>query len=242
MRFRDQVVAVTGAAGGIGRVLVERFTAEGAVVAGSDIAAASGVDVTDRAAVHEWVAAVERRHGPIDVLVNNAAVTRDVEFVDLAEEQWHRELDVTLTGAFLCAQAVLPSMIARERGAIVNISSVNAVSYFGNEAYSAAKAGLLSLTRSLAVKYGPHGVRCNAVVPGTIRTPIWDERVAAAPGILNRLAVWYPLGRVGTPDDVASAVLFLASADAAWITGVALPVDGGLLAGNRAMTEQLVIP
>ncbi|MFI6599484.1 SDR family oxidoreductase [Nonomuraea sp. NPDC050536] len=241
MRFRDQVVAVTGAAGGIGRVLVDRFTAEGAVVAEGDIQGASGVDVTDRATVQEWVAGVERRHGPIDVLVNNAAVARDAEFVDLPEEQWHHELDVSLTGAFLCAQAVLPGMLERRRGVIVNISSVNAVSYFGNEAYSAAKAGLLSLTRSLAVKYGPHGVRCNAVVPGTIRTPIWDERVAVAPDILDRLAVWYPLGRVGTPDDVASAVLFLASADAAWITGVALPVDGGLLAGNRLMTEQLVI-
>jgi NAD(P)-dependent dehydrogenase (short-subunit alcohol dehydrogenase family) len=123
---------------------------------------------------------------------------------------------------------------------IVNVASVNAVGFYGNEAYSAAKAGLLSLTRSLAVGYGKHGIRCNAVVPGTIATPIWQQRVDRDPAILERLKRWYPLGRVGTPQDVGAAIAFLAGDDASWITGVALPVDGGLLAGNGPMTDDIL--
>jgi len=126
-------------------------------------------------------------------------------------------------------------------GAIVNVASVNALACFGNEAYSAAKAGMLSLTQNVAVRYGRHGIRANAVVPGTIRTPVWDARLALDPTVLDTLVKWYPLGRVGEPDDVASAVLFLASDEAAFITGTTLRVDGGLLAGNPVMAEELLV-
>jgi NAD(P)-dependent dehydrogenase (short-subunit alcohol dehydrogenase family) len=125
-------------------------------------------------------------------------------------------------------------------GVILNISSVNALGYYGNEAYSAAKAGILSLTRSLAVRYGPSGVRVNAIAPGTLRTPAWEKRREADPGVFERVARWYPLGRIGEPEDVAGAALFLASDEAAWISGAVLPVDGGLTTGNMEMMKEII--
>jgi NAD(P)-dependent dehydrogenase (short-subunit alcohol dehydrogenase family) len=117
---------------------------------------------------------------------------------------------------------------------------VNAFAYFGNEAYSAAKAGIVNLTRSLAVRYGPFGVRVNAIAPGTLRTPAWEERRQKDPDVFDRVAKWYPLGRIGEPEDVAGAALFLASDEAAWISGAVLPVDGGLTAGNMEMAREIV--
>ncbi len=186
------------------------------------------------------VGLARREFGPVDVLVNNAARATDKDLLDLDDEQWESDVSVALKGSFLCARAVLPDMTARGSGVIINVSSVNALGYFGNEAYSAAKAGVLSLTRSLAVRYGPSGVRANAVVPGTLRTPAWEERRRSDPEIFERVAAWYPLGRVGEPEDVANAALFLASDEASWITGVALPVDGGLLAGNARMMREMI--
>src|SRR5262245_9218253 len=132
-------------------------------------------------------------------------------------------------------------MIERKCGVIVNIASVNALGYFGNEAYSAAKAGIISLTESLAARYGRYGIRANAIAPGSIRTPIWQHRIDKDPGVLNRLKKWYPLGRIGEPEDVANAALFLASDAAAWISGIVLRVDGGLMAGNPLMAEDLLV-
>lgn len=255
MRFQDRTVIVTGGASGIGAVMATRFAAEGATVVIAEINAEAGaataeqipgarsvpVDVSAPEQVRDLVREVESENGAVDILVNNAAKCTDIPFGELTETEWNADVDVTLKAAFLTSQAVLPAMVARGKGAIVNISSVNGVAYYGNEAYSAAKAGLLSLTRSLAVKYGPDGIRCNAVVPGTIRTPIWQKRVAVDPEVLDRAVRWYPLGRLGTADDVASAALFLASDEASWISGVALPVDGGLLAGNFAMTSDIVV-
>ena len=126
------------------------------------------------------------------------------------------------------------------RGVIVNIASVNGLAFFANEPYSAAKAGVISLTRSMATRYGRHGIRAVAIAPGTIRTPIWQERVDKEPAIFERLVRWYPLRRVGEPEDVAAAAAFLASDDASWITGEVLRVDGGLLAGNERMARELV--
>lgn len=255
-RFAGRTVLITGAGSGIGRVMSEQFAAEGARVAVTDrlgdraeetaagIDAAGGsaralvMDVTDRAAVRETVAAV----GPVDVLVNNAVHPCDTRFEDLTEPEWDAVVGTSLKGPFAVSQAVLPAMVERGAGAIVNIGSVNASAYLGNEAYSAAKAGLESLTRSLAVRYAPRGIRANLVAAGTIRTPVWSRRAARDPQILARLERWYPMGRVGRPEDVSAAVRFLASDEAGWITGAVLRVDGGLLAGSRPMTEDILGP
>ena len=197
-------------------------------------------DVTDAADVEAMVEATREAFGPLDVLVNNAAKATDADFLDLSGEAWDDDVAVTLKGAFLCSQAALVDMVENGSGVILNISSVNAVAYFGNEAYSAAKAGILSLTRSLAVHYGPQGVRVNAIVPGTLKTPAWEQRRREDPEVFERVAKWYPLGRVGDPEDVAGAALFLASGDAAWISGAVLPVDGGLTAGNLQMAQEIV--
>jgi meso-butanediol dehydrogenase / (S,S)-butanediol dehydrogenase / diacetyl reductase len=133
----------------------------------------------------------------------------------------------------------VPGMIERRRGVIINIASVNGLTGLGEEPYSAAKAGLLNLTQNMAIKYGQYNVRANAICPGTVRTPIWQERVEQDPEIFERLAAWYPLGRVGEPEDIAKAALFLASDDAAWITGAILNVDGGLMAGSYRMSQAL---
>jgi NAD(P)-dependent dehydrogenase (short-subunit alcohol dehydrogenase family) len=130
-------------------------------------------------------------------------------------------------------------MIERRQGVILNVSSVNGMFGIGEEGYSAAKAGVLNLTQNLAMRYGKYGIRANAISPGTIRTPIWDKRLARDPNVFEELNKWYPLGRVGEVDDVVAAALFLCSDEAAWITGVNLPVDGGLTAGSYRMMEDL---
>lgn len=253
--MESRVVLITGAGSGIGRVTAQAFAGQGDRVVATDInlagvqETASGhdlieavhLDVRDTAEITRLVADVRERHGRLDVLINNAMICSDAAFESRDAAEMSGELDVNLGGAIRLTQAVIAGMRAQAGGVILNVSSVNGVQYFGNEVYSAAKAGLINLTRSIAVRYGPEGIRCNAVAPGTIATPHWDARVAVEPDVLDRVAQWYPLGRVGRPEDVSSALIFLASDVAAWITGVTLPVDGGLLAGNRAMTDQLVI-
>ena len=258
MRFKDQVVVVTGGGSGIGRVMTLRFAAEGArvgvvdcigeradavtaeVLAAGGKAASVHADVSSSRDVKAMVEAVTSRLGLVDVLVNNAACADGDDVIDMDEATWEHDVAVVLKGVFLCSKAVLPSMIERRAGVIVNIASVNGLSALGNEAYSAAKAGVINLTQGIAVRYGRHGIRCNAIAPGTIRTPIWQERIDRDPVVFKRLVKWYPLGRVGEPDDVASAAMFLASDEASWITGAVLPVDGGLLAGNYRMTRELL--
>jgi NAD(P)-dependent dehydrogenase (short-subunit alcohol dehydrogenase family) len=122
---------------------------------------------------------------------------------------------------------------------ILNIGSVNGLMAVGESAYSAAKAGMVNLTANMAIHFGDKGVRVNCIAPGTIRTPIWGERLEKEPKVFDRIATWYPLGRVGEPEDIAQAALFLCSADAAWITGVTLPVDGGLTAGSYRFNRDL---
>jgi meso-butanediol dehydrogenase/(S,S)-butanediol dehydrogenase/diacetyl reductase len=258
MRFKDKVVIVTGGGSGIGRVMAQRFAAEGAKVAvvdwledrakavSAEISRAGGqaaairADVSAASDVESMVAEVGSRLGPVDVLINNAAIADGDDVLQIDQATWDRDVAVVLRSVFLCSKAVLAPMIERGGGVIVNIASVNGLSALGNEAYSAAKAGVINLTQGIAVRYGQHGVRCNAIAPGTIRTPIWQERIDRDPVVFQRLVKWYPLGRVGEPDDIANAALFLASDEASWITGTVLRVDGGLLAGNFRMTRELL--
>jgi len=257
-RFSGRTVLVTGGGSGIGRVMAKRFAAEGAAVVVVDIVAASADEVAREIAdaggkaigVHADVsitpdvaamrAAAEDAFERVDVLVNNAAIEGGDDLLVIDEAMWDRDLAVCLKSVFLCSKEVLPGMVARRSGVIVNISSVNALAYFANESYSAAKAGVISLTRSIAVRYGRDGIRCVAIAPGTIRTPIWQERVEKKAEVFERLTRWYPLRRVGEPEDVASTALFLASDEASWITGTVVTVDGGLLAGNEQMARELV--
>jgi len=247
-RFDGYGVLITGAGRGIGAATARLLAAEGARVLVTDLdgaraesvaveiradgfaAEATACDVADRAAVEAAVSYAVETFGGLDVLVNNAysCSLDSMLFEDEPDETWHRDLDISLGGAYRCSRAAMPHLAASGRGAIVSIGSVNGTQDFGNHAYSAAKAGLASLTRTLAGHAGPRGVRANLVVPGTIRTDAWAGREAE----LDRVTPLYPLGRVGEPEDIAKAVAFLASSDAAWITGTSLCVDGGLTAVN----------
>jgi meso-butanediol dehydrogenase/(S,S)-butanediol dehydrogenase/diacetyl reductase len=240
-RFEGSVALVTGAAHGIGRACAERLAAEGArvLVADLDRVAADRValelpgrghralalDVTEQPSVdHAFAAAAE---GALDVLVNVAGGdTRHGSFEDTDDEVWRRMTELNLLGVVRCCRAAIPHLRRSTRSpAIVTVSSVNALTALGSEPYSAAKAGVVSLTGNLALSLAADRIRVNGVAPGTIRTRVWDDQDGGA----DLLLPLYPLGRVGEPEDVAAAVAFLASTDAAWITGHTLPVDGGLL-------------
>jgi meso-butanediol dehydrogenase / (S,S)-butanediol dehydrogenase / diacetyl reductase len=181
--------------------------------------------------------------GRIDVLVNNAARTAKGNLAQTTPDEWEDEIRGTLTGAFPVSRAVLPHMLARGQGAIVNVGSVNGLLALGNPGYSAAKAGLLNLTKALATEYGRSGIRANMVSPGTVRTghPTWQERLKRDPRVFEKLARWYPVGRVGEPADVAAAIAFLASDEAAFVNGANLVVDGGLTAGLAPMIDELTL-
>ncbi len=258
---RQTVALVTGGGRGIGRAIVRHLAAEGAALAVLDLdgavaeevaaelataghrALALAADITDPAAVEAAVAAAEAALGPLTLLVNNAGFTDAGDLAGLSLDSWRREVAINLDGPYFCLRAVLPRMAARRAGAVVNVASVNGTRFFGNPAYSAAKAGVINLTQAVATEYGRHGIRCNAVLPGSVRTAnrSWEIRLQKDPQVFDKLARWYPLGRVAEPEDVAKAVSFLGSADASYITGAALPVDGGLLAGMNVMIEEFIL-
>ena len=244
-RFEGQTVLVTGASRGLGRVMATAFAAEGAFVfvgfrsqekqaqetlaqvkaRGGD-GALHGFDVGDGAAVDAAVDAMLAARGKLDVVVNNAGVARDELFAMMKRESWREVMSANLDGTFNVCRAVARPMMGKKRGAIVNVASVSAQRASpGQVNYAASKGGVIALTQTLAAELGPRGVRVNAVVPGLCNVgmvDVLDKRLLAA-----RLA-HLPLRRLGTGDEVADAVLFLASDDAEYVVGQALVVDGGL--------------
>ena len=242
-------VLLTGAGGGIGHALVETFNAAGALLSGADREAS----LLDTLALHRRLvfdladaAATARAVGELlhdavpDVLVSNAGHTRadTLEQVDAAA--WAEELAVNLTGAFNVASPVVEAMAGRGYGSVVFVASVNGLAHYGNPAYSAAKAGLIAYAKALAVERGAAGVRVNVVCPGSVRTPAWDHRFERQPDLIDKLLPHYPLGRMVTPQEVACAVLFLASPAASGITGAVLTVDAGLTAGNYRFVTDVI--
>jgi NAD(P)-dependent dehydrogenase (short-subunit alcohol dehydrogenase family) len=244
---------VTGAASDIGQAIVRTLVAEGAyvVLADNDLETVEAVarDVPGTEAVHldlrsadsvrRVAADIVERLGAPDQLVNGAALCNGGSLQSVDEDTWAQDLDVVLAGTIRVSQALLPAMREAGHGAVVNIASVNGHGYFGADAYSAAKAGVLNLTKTLAAQYGPYGVRVNSVSPGTVVNAKRRRQLAADPHALDRATEWYPLGRVGVPQDVADAVVFLLSDKASWITGTDLRVDGGLMAGMPGLAEAL---
>ncbi|MGF1561014.1 MAG: SDR family NAD(P)-dependent oxidoreductase [Geminicoccaceae bacterium] len=250
MRFTDQVVIITGAAQGIGFACAEAFVAEGAQVVVADVDADKGAaaverlrgdqghalfvpcDVGARADVDQLIAQTTAQFGRLDVLVNNAAILRAADALDLSEDDFDDVLRVNLKGAFLCAQAAAKVMVAQGKGAIINMSSVNGVLTIPNILpYNVAKGGLDQLTRGLALSLADKGVRVNGVGPGSIMTDMLAQVMtddAARAKILSRT----PMGRCGEPQEIASIVTFLASDAASYITGQTVYADGGRLTLN----------
>ena len=246
MRLEDRIAIVTGAARGIGQAIALRFGQEGARVAVVDlreeeghqtvrlIQAAGGqamfvrTDVSDQSQVLAMVDAVVRQWGTIDILVNDAGICPFEDFLDMSEALWNQVLDVNLKGYFLCSQAVAKVMIEQGvRGRIIAVSSIS--SEFGGSSqahYCASKAGINLLVKSMAISLGPHGITCNAVLPGTVETDI-NREALADPGVRDYWSKRTPLGRLGQPEDIAGPVLFFASDDSAWCTGSMLVADGG---------------
>jgi len=251
-RLSGKVALITGGGTGIGRACALLFGAEGARVAiagrrtgpleevrrgiegagGSALAVAC--DVTERASVEAAVAAIMGDLGRLDVVVNNAGAVVVATVEETSDEEWRRVLDANLTGTFLVSRAVLPALRKAGGGSIVNIASIlGLVSRKQRAAYSAAKAGVVGLTRAMALDHAHENIRVNCVCPSIIETELGLQSIAKAPdpqAERRRRAAEIPLGRMGKPEDVAQMALYLASDESAWVTGAALPLDGGLTA------------
>jgi 3-oxoacyl-[acyl-carrier protein] reductase len=252
--MKDKVVLITGGAAGIGKATALRFAEEGAVVVICDVNQEAGeatakelgskgsfykVNVTDREEVRNWIEDVVAAHNRVDILINNAGVLRDgqlVKFKDgelvgqMSEEDYDLVISVNLKGVFNCTQAVAPVMVKQGSGVILNASSVVGLDgNFGQTNYVATKFGVIGMTKVWSRELGRYGIRVNAVAPGFIATEI----VTAMPEkIIERMKARTPIGRMGDPRDVANAYLFLASEEAAFITGETLRVDGGIVVGT----------
>ncbi len=249
-RLTEKIAFVTGGARGIGRAIVEKFVAEGAWVTFADVdeqagrltqaeLSAAGVsadfcraDITVEADVQGAIDRVVQRHGALDVLVNNAGVNAYFDATEMTEAEWDRTFAVDLKGAWLCAKHALGPMKRAGRGSIVNIASIHAtLTIPGMFPYAAAKAGIVGLTRSLALEYAPAGIRVNAVLPGYTRTRLVDEWLGTQPdpaAAERRVLSTIPLRRMATPAEIANLVAFVASDEASAIAGASLAADGGL--------------
>jgi 3-oxoacyl-[acyl-carrier protein] reductase len=246
MQVKDKVVMITGAARGIGKNAAKMFLANGAKVAVCDVNETQlqeavkdlnptgalplltvAANVTDRASVERAVKTVTEKWGRVDVLINNAGITRDALLAKMVESDFDKVIDVNLKGVFNCTQAVLPAMVAQGKGAIINTSSI--VGVYGNVGqtnYAAAKAGMIGMTKTWAKELGRKGITVNAVAPGFTMT----EMLATVPEkILDSIKDKTPMKRLGSPDDIGNAYMFLASDAATFVTGQVLGVDGGLV-------------
>ncbi|MCF1742028.1 SDR family oxidoreductase [Paradevosia shaoguanensis] len=252
--FTGKTIVVTGAAGGIGQCLCLWFGQRGARIIGIDKAVNTvqvvsaledngidamflRLDIGDPNSVEMAFAEIDG----VDVLINNAGYSNHHTLNVTTTQSWAEEVNGNLNGAFNCVHAVLGRMKAAGRGSIINVASVNGLSALGDPAYSAAKAGMISMTRTLAQEVGKYGVRANVVLPGTVRTPLWRERAQKDPQVLKTLERWYPMGRIVEPEEVASVVGFLASDAASAVSGAVLPVDCGLSSGNIVMARELTL-
>ncbi len=244
MRLKNKVSIITGGSRGIGRSAVIKFCEEGAKVVIWDVLKEDGeklasemsgkgyvcifqfTDVTNASMIEKNVNSIIEQFGQIDVLVNNAGITRDATLFKMTEEQWQQVINVNLTGVFNCTKAVAPHMVERGKGKIINTSSVVALyGNFGQSNYVATKSGIIGLTKVWARELGRKGICVNAVAPGFIET----EMVMSVPEkVLQMMKEKTPLGRLGKPEDIASAYLFLASDEADYINGAVLSVDGGM--------------
>ncbi len=254
MRLQGKVSLITGGAAGIGKATALRFAEEGASivfcdvnqVAGEDLLKELGpaarfdrVDVVDRKEVQVWVDSVIGQYGRIDVLINNAGITRDAQFVkmkdgvlvkQMEENSFDEVISVNLKGVFNCTQAVTPQMIKQGSGVIVNASSVVGLyGNFGQTNYTASKAGIIGMTRVWARELGKYGIRVNAVAPGLIMTEMLQKMPE---NVLADMKSHTPIGRLGEPRDIANAYLWLASDEASFVHGAILSVDGGIVLGT----------
>jgi 3-oxoacyl-[acyl-carrier protein] reductase len=245
MRFENRVVLVTGGAAGIGKATAEKFAAEGARVVICDVKDVTDqpdyykVNVADRQAVQAWVDDVMAKYGRIDVLVNNAGVTRDGQLVKMQDGQLAKQMpeadfdlvvDINLKGVFNCTQAVAPYMIQAGGGVILNASSVVGLDgNFGQTNYVATKAGVIGMTKVWARELGRYNIRVNAVAPGFILTEMTQKMPEK---VLDGMKGHTPLARLGQPADIANAYAFLASDEASYISGAVLRVDGGIVIGT----------
>jgi 3-oxoacyl-[acyl-carrier protein] reductase len=239
LKLNGKVAVITGGGAGIGQATVDVFRREGATVVSWDVSSDPRIDVTDPASVKDATDAVIAAHGRIDILVNNAGIVRDSQLIKwkdgavagmMDDATFDSVINVNLRGVFLCTRAVVPYMIAAGGGAILNASSiVGLYGNFGQTNYAATKAGVISFTQTWARELGRYNIRVNAVAPGFIAT----EMVKAMPQkVLDNMASHTPLGRMGEPEDIANAYVWLASPAAKFIHGTVLSVDGGLVLGT----------
>ncbi|MFN0165176.1 MAG: SDR family NAD(P)-dependent oxidoreductase [Bryobacteraceae bacterium] len=251
-RLQQKVSIITGAANGIGAAMARLFAKEGSAVVIADIDEDGGrrvaesirqdggraifarTDVSDASLVDAMARTAIEEFGGIDVLINDAVyLTGDTNIVDVDEAVWDRTIDVCLKGPFLCTKRVLPAMKERGGGSVITISSVNALFAFGETAYTAAKGGLISMMRLVAADFGHWKIRSNIICPGTISTDTSMDYWHRFPAGYSKLLEMYPMGRIGSPEEVANYAVFLASDESAFVSGSVCVVDGGLLAGRR---------